>query len=96
MWTLHNYGHGDAHVLDGGIQSWLANGASLTDKTASPEELEYRPDRPGDAIARSADVLGGIGDGRTIIIDSRSPEEYSARDPHGSRPGHIPGAIHVE
>ena len=95
----------DVRVLDGGRYRWRAEGRALatTPPTRAPP-VSYRPvaRREGMRIHRDA-VLAALGDGRTVILDARSPEEYGGKrvggpggpDVGAVRAGRIPGARHL-
>jgi thiosulfate/3-mercaptopyruvate sulfurtransferase len=69
-WLLEFVGHERVHLLDGGVQAWLASGRALTTAVPQPEAARYqeavRPDRVVEAeeVARLA-TLGAVVDGRT-------------------------------
>jgi thiosulfate/3-mercaptopyruvate sulfurtransferase len=104
-WTLRYCGHEKVSVLDGGRHRWAAEGRSLQhDLPPPPKPVIYRP------VARNEqmrifrdDVLAAVENGRTTILDARSPEEYrgervgppSGPDSGAVRAGRIPGAQHL-
>ncbi len=104
-WALRYCGHTDVRVLDGGRYRWQAEGRALSTVVPKPAPPgSYRPvaRREGMRIHRD-EVLAAIGDGRTVILDARSPEEYSGQrvggpggpDVGAVRAGRIPGAKHL-
>lgn len=101
-WTFRYCGHADVRLLDGGRYRWQAEGRPLTtEMPPRPPVVVYRPvaRREEMRIHRDA-VLAALGDGRTAILDARSPEEYSGKrvggpggpDVGAVRYGRIPGA----
>ncbi len=89
---LHMYGL-NVQMLDGGIDQWLAKGYETT------QGRERRPylgkfnltkeQLKENAIIETIDVAAALEKPEeNIIIDARSPEEYSGR-------GHIPGAVNI-
>jgi thiosulfate/3-mercaptopyruvate sulfurtransferase len=89
-------------LLDGGRTRWQAEGRPLvTDTPPRPPAVTYRPvaRREEMRVHRDA-VLASLGDGHTVILDARSPEEYSGKrvggpggpDVGAVRYGRIPGA----
>lgn len=72
-------------VLDGGFSRWKAEGRPVAvERARSPQ---VRPDLAGDPslLVTAQDVSKRIGDGRTVFLDVRNPEQWAA--------GRIPGAV---
>ncbi len=95
-----------AVVLDGGRETWEAEGRSLTDSpTPTPSPDLPSPREPvTDARVGRDEVLAGLGDSARALVDVRSAEEYRgervspvtlAFDHGAERKGHIPGAVHL-
>ena len=100
-WYLKVYGHGDVRIVDGGRQKWIDEGRELTTEAPSPEPKSYSaPERDESIRARRDAVLAGLGREGLVLVDVRSPQEYSGElvAPPGyeqegaSRAGHIPTA----
>jgi thiosulfate/3-mercaptopyruvate sulfurtransferase len=100
-WYLKIYGHGDVRLLDGGRQKWIDEGRELTVEEPPVATATYSAAPRDESIrAYRDDVLAGLGDGAIVLVDVRSPQEYSGEliAPPGyeqegaSRGGHIPGA----
>ena len=105
-WTLKYCGHPDVRVLDGGRYRWQAEGRPLvTDEPPARAPVDYRPvaRNEGMRMLRKG-VLRAVENESHLIVDARSPEEYSGErvraygtEPDGGavRPGRIPGAKHL-
>ncbi len=104
-WAFRYCGHADVRVLDGGRDRWKAEGHPLTTEVPKPAAaVTYTPvaRREGMRIHRD-DVLAALDDANTVILDARSPEEYSGQrvggpggpDVGAVRYGRIPGAKHL-
>jgi thiosulfate/3-mercaptopyruvate sulfurtransferase len=100
-WYLKVYGHRDVRIVDGGRQKWIDEGRELTTDVPSPAATAYTAQERDESIrARRDAVLGNLGKGDTVLVDVRSPQEYSGElmAPPGyeqegaSRTGHIPTA----
>jgi thiosulfate/3-mercaptopyruvate sulfurtransferase len=98
-WTFLYYGHSDVRILDGGVAKWLAEGRELETRLPAWPPVFYEA-RPVEAVYCSLDQAKAA-DGRDDFVfwDTRSVGEY-AGDTAGfgsvPRPGHIPGAAHLE
>lgn len=93
FWTLEYAGHDDARVLDGGWNAWVAAGLETT--TAAPQlpptEYPIQPDE--DRLVTAAQVLERLDDPEVVLVDARSPQEYTGEARLAARGGHIPGAV---
>jgi thiosulfate/3-mercaptopyruvate sulfurtransferase len=95
VWTLRSYGHAGAHVLDGGLTAWRRFGGPLRggDEHPPPAEPPFRPGPLTGLIDLEA-MLARIEQG-VQVLDSRDQRQYSGRETHARRAGHIPGAVSV-
>lgn len=99
LWVFTLFGHEDVRLLDGGRDTWIAEGRPLTTEvptvTASGYPIVERDDSK--IRAYKDDVLEHLG---KPLIDVRSPEEYRGErttapaypDEGALRAGHIPSA----
>lgn len=92
-WLLRWLGHESVAVLDGGVQAWLASGASLT--TEAPEKRSTRfPIRaPLEQAVNADDIAANLQQPDCVLVDARAPDRFAGQnetlDPVA---GHIPGA----
>ena len=98
-WTFLYYGHADIRILDGGIAKWLAEGRALDTQLPEWPSVTYVA-RPVEAVYCSLEQAK-VGAGRDDFVfwDTRSDDEYAGRAAGFAappRPGHIPGAAHLE
>jgi thiosulfate/3-mercaptopyruvate sulfurtransferase len=100
-WYLKIYGHEDVRLLDGGRQKWIEERRELTTEPASPTPATYKAkDRDETIRVRRDETLAGLGADAFVLVDVRSPQEFSGElmAPPGyeqegaARTGHIPGA----
>jgi len=111
LWTLRVRGYTDIAYLDGGLEAWRASGSPTAadhtvDRVAPSAPLpvpEPTPEHERLRIGRD-DVRALLGRDDVVILDYRTPEEYSgarvsgptAPIDHGAeRHGRIPGARHL-
>jgi thiosulfate/3-mercaptopyruvate sulfurtransferase len=104
-WTYAMAGHANLKLLDGGRRKWLLEKRPLSRDVPSFAPVDYPAPR-GAAPMRIGrdDMRAHLGDPRRLLIDVRSPEEYSgdrvsdysfAVDHGAERAGRIPGAKHL-
>ena len=98
FWVLDFLGHSQVSVLQGGYKVWeqerrLAS-REIPKLATGRFNAQPRPDR----LADKTWVQAHLKDPSIIIVDARSPEEFTGavagRDV--KRPGHIPGAVNVD
>lgn len=104
-WTFMYCGHTNVKVLDGARYRWAAEGRPLvTDFPPSPAPVKYRPVKRNERMRIGRDkVLAALGRKGKLILDGRSPEEFSGQrvggpggpDVGAVRYGRIPGAKHL-
>jgi thiosulfate/3-mercaptopyruvate sulfurtransferase len=102
LWVFKLFGHEDVRLVDGGRDSWIAEGRELTRDETSVTPSEYPVIERDDSKIRAFrdDVLKHFGN---PLIDVRSAVEYSGERTHMAdypdegalRGGHIPSAKSV-
>jgi thiosulfate/3-mercaptopyruvate sulfurtransferase len=96
LWFLEYFGHPSVRLLDGGIQSWKQAGCPVTTDALSPRAGRLKtPERP-DILATADDVLKSLNQKSTVVLDTRSDDEYMGKNIRAARGGAIPGAVHLE
>jgi thiosulfate/3-mercaptopyruvate sulfurtransferase len=101
-WVFNIYGV-DAKLLDGGHKYWEAKGLPLDTQAPSYQASKLDLPAPKTALrARLADVNKAVESKNAILVDIRSPDEFSGKifAPEGVkelsvRAGHVPGAKNV-
>ena len=104
-WTFMYCGHANVKVLDGARYRWAAEGRPLVTDEPPPEvPVDYKPVKRNEKMRIHRDkVLAALRKNETVILDARSPEEYSGQRVGGPggpdigalRYGRIPGAKHL-
>jgi len=103
-WIFKYYGHDQVALLDGGRAKWIASGGEITTgaTTVAPASYTVTSTRP-ELRAYRDDVRSTIGNDDTVLIDVRSPGEFSGEllapanlpQEGAQRGGHVPGAQNV-
>ncbi len=93
LWTLECLGHEQYALLDGGIIAWAAGNFSISRDRATAKEGNYPARLQGHAIADHTYISDHIEDDDVVILDARSPAEFSGEKKLADRTGHIPTAI---
>ena len=96
LWTLDVIGHRNFSLLNGGLQAWLDEGYETEDGLGQPRPGAYEVERHSDAVADKAYVLAHMEDSGVVLLDTRSPAEFSGIDRRAARGGHIPGAVNMD
>ncbi len=101
FWLFKYYGHEDVRVMDGGRAKWVAEGRPMSkDMPVYPATSYQAKERNNDIRAYRRQVEAALEEGRTRLIDVRSPQEYSGELLHmtgyaqegAQKAGHIPTA----
>ncbi len=96
FWFLEFLGHDDVHVLNGGYTAWSAAGLPVTQEAVVPQPGNFKMKIRREKLATVDDVLNNIAKPESIIVDTRSDDEYTGRLVRAARGGAIPGAVHLE
>ena len=95
IWTLDVIGHKHYSFLNGGLHSWYREGFPVTpEKVApAPSSVELRIDKQ--VMADVPMILDKLDTPKVKIWDARARDEYDGSRITAARPGHIPGAVHL-
>ena len=95
FWTLELYGV-NVSMLDISFSAWRGLGLSLTKEVPTLKKTEFRSSsRPKDFRATSDYVASRLENQDTMLIDTRSSEEFNGLVPSGQRSGRIPGSLNI-
>lgn len=101
-WVLHEFGHRDVRLLNGGRAAWAATGLPLTRAVPDPAPASYPPPTLAQPSQRAyfADVFAAIGQPAAVVVDLRPAAEFNGAPPDpplvsALRYGHIPGAVNL-
>jgi thiosulfate/3-mercaptopyruvate sulfurtransferase len=96
-WAFAYFGHGDVRVLDGGFEKWTAEGRATATTPGSYAPGDFEAQVVEELFCSLDHARAAHGSPNTIFWDVRRREEYEGTEPvNNSRPGHIPGAVHLE
>jgi thiosulfate/3-mercaptopyruvate sulfurtransferase len=95
LWhVLAHYGHERVALLDGGIETWEAEGRPLERGAVRPSPARFEPRESVWMRGIGAEeILERLGDPELRLVDVRGPAEFAGGQVRAARGGHIPGAI---
>jgi thiosulfate/3-mercaptopyruvate sulfurtransferase len=98
LWYLKSFGHTDVRVLNGGRKKWIAEGRLMTAEVPTLTSTSYRAKDPDPNLRALRDqVRAAVDKGEPLLIDVRTPREYSGEwfmmgpPTEGERAGHSRG-----
>jgi thiosulfate/3-mercaptopyruvate sulfurtransferase len=94
-WSLRAYGFTSARILDGGYRRWQESGLPVASGAGDVAPAVFTPRADMRVRVSAAEVRTSLGDGRSHIVDARSPAEYRGQEGHAARLGHIPQAVNI-
>ncbi len=94
-WALNYYGHPEVRVLNGGWTKWVSEGRPVTTEVPPYPPAVFTPRVcPGWKVG-AVEVRAVLSDPKVVLVDCRSPKEFTGEIGRGERKGHIPGAVNV-
>lgn len=96
LWTLDVVGHRNYSLLNGGFAAWDELDLPIAGSPASPTPSQYQAVIDEDGVADFDYVVSAIGDKDTILLDTRTADEFNGKDVRAARGGHIPGAVNLD
>lgn len=94
VWTLMYLSHPAAFMLDGGLDGWRRAGLETETTAQRFSPSEFASNQDPNLVIGYEELEQRLDD--LVIIDARSPDEYSGRLVRAARGGHIPGAINMD
>lgn len=93
--TLRYFGAVNPKVYHGGLDDWKAAGKALetTASTLPPVALKLAP-KEG-VVLWNDELIARVREGKTQILDVRTPKEYAGDDIRAIRGGHVPRAVNI-
>jgi thiosulfate/3-mercaptopyruvate sulfurtransferase len=96
LWTLEVAGHTRFSLLNGGLHAWANEGHRFDDAPVSATPGTFQVRRTDAPYADSAYILQHLNTADCMLVDARSPAEYSGLKRFAEQAGHIPGAVNFE
>jgi len=94
-WMLRTYGFDEVAVLNGGWHKWKQEGRKTSSEVPQPPMATFEAVRRRDCFVTSQEVLRGIGDPGTCLVDALTPDHFAGQTSFYARPGHIKSAVNV-
>ncbi|MHC4686714.1 MAG: sulfurtransferase [Planctomycetota bacterium] len=95
FWTLQHLGHENVAILNGGYTAWLAAKGPVSTEASTVTPATFTPQVREDAAATAEWIKEHLADSFVLLIDARSPGEFSGAVVKAGRAGHIPGAVNI-
>lgn len=102
FWLLKVFGHADVRILNGGRQKWLEDGYSLTTNKTTVQPANYHVQTVNHNLRVSLEEVKQLIDkSNSVILDARTPQEYSGEifmtnpPTENERGGHIPSSVNL-
>jgi thiosulfate/3-mercaptopyruvate sulfurtransferase len=94
-WTLDYLGHKKVGILNGGWEKWMSETLPTTQEYPSLSPNKFFGKAIRGTLAEKKWVLDRLTAKNVVIVDARSPRQYSGEEGEEIRRGHIPGAKNV-
>lgn len=91
-WTLDFLGHKKVGILNGGWERWVTEKLPTTQNYPSPRPNKFFGKVIRETLAEKKWILDRLTKKNFLILDARSPKQYSGEEGEEIRRGHIPGA----
>jgi thiosulfate/3-mercaptopyruvate sulfurtransferase len=104
FWVFKYYGFQDVRIINGGRRKWLEEGMPIDTNIPNYPRGNFKASEPDKSMrALMSDVREALGSQNKILVDVRSPKEYTGElvappeypTEHAMRGGHIPSAVNI-
>jgi thiosulfate/3-mercaptopyruvate sulfurtransferase len=86
FWLLKYYGHNDVRLINGGRKNWIGEGKLLSIDTPHYEKKSYKVSKVNTDIRALRDfVASKLKEPTHGLVDVRSADEYTGKNPRASR-----------
>lgn len=97
-WVLWYYGNDHGKVLNGGWPKWEKESLPTSKDTPTVEKAVFKP-VVNDSVICALDYVeqkSAKKDDNLVILDVRSPAEYSGADVRAAKGGHVPNSVNLD
>jgi thiosulfate/3-mercaptopyruvate sulfurtransferase len=96
FFALELNGHNHIRIINGGIASWKSNELELSTSQVVPVAGNFTTNLDDSRTCDVRFIIEAMNNENVVILDARSPEEYSGESVRASKGGHIPNAVNIE
>ncbi len=96
FWALELAGLKHLSFLDGGIETWVRAGHSLTQQISAVARSSFHVSLEAQRYVTGDWLFAHLNDANVQIVDNRTLPEYTGEEVLALRGGHIPGALRFE
>jgi len=96
-WLLHEFGHDNAAVLNGGWQKWQSEGRAIETGAARARKAgDFTVREVRNLMVGKDEVLRAVGDGAVCTINALAPQQHAGTGGNAyGRPGRIAGSVNL-
>jgi thiosulfate/3-mercaptopyruvate sulfurtransferase len=96
-WLLHEFGHDNAAVLNGGWQKWQSEGRAIETAAARARPAgDFKVHEVRNLMVGKDEVLRAVGDGAVCTINALAPQQHAGSGGNAyGRPGRIAGSVNL-
>ncbi len=94
-WALRYYGHDKVAVLNGGWPKWISEGRTVTANPPDIARAVFIPHIQPELHKVADQILPDVAVG-ALLIDNRTPTDFTGETQRAKRGGHIPGALSLQ
>ena len=95
LWVLDFLGHKKVGVLNGGWEKWVSERLPTTQVYPQLLSKKFFGRVNREILAEKKWIQNGLSAKNGVIVDGRSPKQYSGEEVEEIRGGHIPGARNI-
>lgn len=96
VWLLLYFSHDKVAMLDGGLSGWKTMGLPVETRTNPFVHTNFKGRPDAKILAGYEAIKKAAKKNKTIILDTRSKEEYDGTAVRAARAGHIPNAVNID
>ena len=94
-WMMHSIGIENVAILDGGFETWVAEGNKTSTEQTKYKQATLTANPRYDFFVGQKEVYAAMNDDFTCIMNALTADVHCGEDARYGRPGHIPGSVNV-